>query len=213
MEHSLVAGRGCGDCNVCCEALTIDEPTLRKPQGILCPNARPDHSCGIYDVRPQTCRNFYCGWRRFNWVPEPLRPDRSGVLLRPHWSKPSGEGPARLGVAITLLTVASLQAEGLAEVIATAVAGGVPTFLHVPGPPGHTAAIAQINESIAGAVQRRDKPAILDFLGKARAEAASGTFAPVVLAPAVAGTDSAADGCAATGLAEPDISASGTASS
>ena len=194
MERSLVAGRSCGSCNVCCEALTIDEPTLRKPQGMLCRNARADHSCGIYDARPPTCRDFYCGWRRLKWVPEPLRPDRSGVLLRPYRPKATSDDPPRLGIAITLLTVASLEAEGLAEAVASSVAGNVPTFLHVPGPPGHTAAIAEINEPIAAAVRRLDKPAILDFLRKARAEGAAGTFTRIVLAPEVPGQDGAATG-------------------
>jgi len=34
----LVPNRECGDCNVCCAALTIDDPALQKPPGFRCRN-------------------------------------------------------------------------------------------------------------------------------------------------------------------------------
>jgi hypothetical protein len=179
-DHELVAGRACGECNVCCVALTIDEPALRKPQGYRCRNARPDNGCAIYETRPDTCRTFFCGWRQLKWVRETLRPDLSGVLVRLHGEIGAG-GEKRLGVAITLLTKAALKAEGLAETVAAAVGAGIPTYLHVPGPPGYTAAQGRINEAVADAVLARDKAALLEILRKARAKAAGSKFVPVVL--------------------------------
>ena len=64
----LVPGRDCGTCNVCCVALTINDPALKKVQGYRCPNTLPDKSCAIYESRPRTCRTFYCGWRRLKWI-------------------------------------------------------------------------------------------------------------------------------------------------
>ncbi len=177
----LVAGRECGSCNVCCVALTIDDPALQKVQGYRCPNTLPDKGCAIYEARPHTCRTFYCGWRRLKWVRQTLRPDRSGVLVRLHNEVSTANGTRRMGVAVTLLDNAALKADGLAETVAAAVAAGVPTFLHVPGPPGYTAGMAKINDVLEDAVFARDKPAVLRILRQARARGRSGDHKPIVL--------------------------------
>jgi hypothetical protein len=166
----LVEGRACGTCNVCCVVLTIDEPTLRKPEGYRCKHLTAEKSCGIYDTRPEACRLFHCGWRLLKWVREPLRPDRSGVLIRLHGEDSKTRGK-QLGIALTLLTHAALKAEGLAETVAAAVAANVPVYLHEPGPPGHTAAIGRINEVLAGAVAAKDKAGVLEVLRQAKAQA------------------------------------------
>ncbi len=114
-DPHLVAGRTCGSCNVCCVELTIDDPELQKVQGYCCPHTQRDNSCGIYATRPHTCRAFYCGWRRLKWIREPLKPDRSGVLVRLHGEISKTDGTKRLGVEFTLLNAAALKAEGLAE--------------------------------------------------------------------------------------------------
>ncbi len=181
MESDLVAGRSCGSCNVCCIALTIDEPALQKPQGYRCRNALPDNSCAIYAARPHTCQSFFCGWRRLKWVRETLRPDVSGVLVRLHAEVSATTGGQTMGVAITLLTNAALKAEGLAETVAAAVAADIPVFLHVPGPPGHTAGMARINDLVRNAVLAKDRPALLNLLRQARAKGRSGDFKPIVL--------------------------------
>ena len=178
----LVAGRECGACNVCCTALTIDDPELRKLQGYRCRHSERDGSCRIYATRPRTCREFFCGWRQLKWVRETLRPDRSGVLVRLHYEvSPTGE--KRLGIMVTLLTDASLRAEGLAETVAAAVTADVPVFLHVPGPPGHTAAQARLNEALHDAVLTWNKPAVLDVLRRARRIGLAAHHDRIVLAP------------------------------
>jgi hypothetical protein len=186
-DPSLIAGRTCGSCNVCCVALTINDPELQKVQGYRCRHAQHDDSCGIYATRPHTCRSFYCGWRRLKWIREPLRPDRSGVLVRLHGEISTTEGATRLGVAFTLLNDAALDAEGLAESVAAAVAADVPVFLHVPGPPGYTSAQARINEVLREAVAARDKAAVLGILREARAAGQSGECERIVLSPPGAG--------------------------
>jgi len=179
-EAELVPGRECGACNVCCVALTIDDPELRKPQGYRCRNTLPDKSCAIYASRPQTCRNFYCGYRRLKWVRDTLRPDVSGVLVRLHGEVSPADGKATLGVMFTLLTEAALKAEGLAETVAAAVAADIPVYLHVPGPPGYTAGRARINDALIDAVQARDKAAVLQILRRARAMGRAGKHEPIV---------------------------------
>ncbi len=180
-QTTLVPGRECGACNVCCVALTIDDPELQKVQGYRCKNMLPDKGCAIYATRPDTCRRFFCGWRQLKWVPETLRPDISGVLVRLHYEVSQTKGTKKLGVMVTLLTDAALKAEGLAETIGAAVAADIPVFLHVPGPPGYTAAEARMNDVLRNAVLTRDKAALLEILRRARAKARAGKFKPVVL--------------------------------
>jgi hypothetical protein len=172
----LVPGRECGTCNACCVHLTIDEPELRKAQGIRCHNAQADNSCAIYASRPRTCRLYFCGWKILKWIKEPMRPDRSGVLVRLR-SDATGRPTA---VVFTLLTAGSVRAEGLAESVAAAVQAGVPVYLSVPGPPGYTSGVGRINEVLEDAVAARDKAAMLRILEEVRAEGAQGEFRPVV---------------------------------
>jgi hypothetical protein len=161
-------------------ALTIDDPELQKPQGYRCRNTLPNHGCAIYETRPQTCRTYFCGWRRLRWVRETLRPDVSDVLVRLN-HEVSADGRQTLGIALTLLSNAALKAEGLAETVAAAVFAAIPVYVHVPGPPGYTASQARINEALAGAVAARDKAAVLAILRQARQKGRSGKHEPIVL--------------------------------
>ena len=183
MEPSLIESRACGACNVCCVALTIDDPELQKLQGYRCRNAQKDNSCAIYDTRPDTCRTFFCGWRQLKWVRETLRPDISGVLVRRHNEVSTATGAVRAGVMVTLLDRRALKAEGLAETVAAAVAGDIPVFLHIPGPPGRTSATVKINDALAHAVATKDKPAVLDLLRQMRAKGLAGKHEPIRLKP------------------------------
>ena len=176
----LVPDRACGPCNVCCVALTIDDPELQKVQGYRCRNAQRDGGCAIYDARPQTCRTFYCGWRQLKWVRETLRPDLSGVLVRIN-GEIGKTGQRRLGIVVTLLTSAAIKAEGLTETVAAGVKAGVPVYLNIPGPPGYTSGQARINEVMADAVADKDKPAMLRILREARAQGRAGESQPIVL--------------------------------
>jgi len=186
-DPQLVAGRTCGTCNVCCVALTIDDPELQKVQGYRCRHAQHDNSCGIYATRPHTCRTFHCGWRRLKWVRAPLRPDRSGVLVQLQGEISTAKGTKRLGVAFTLLNRAGLKAEGLAESVAAAVAADIPVFLTIPGPPGYTSAQARINDELRAAVRAKDKAAVLGILRELYRVGRAGERRVVVLPPAAPG--------------------------
>jgi Fe-S-cluster containining protein len=193
IENVLVPGRTCGSCNVCCVALTIDDKALQKVQGYRCRHTLPDNGCAIYETRPDTCRTFFCGWRRLKWIRETLRPDISGVLVRLQYEVSSATNTQRLGVAFTLLNNASLKAEGLAESVAAAVAAGVPVYLHIPGPPGYTASQAKINDVLQHAVATKDKAGVLRVLRQARAKGRSGKHEPVVLSHSGRDVRSSAD--------------------
>jgi hypothetical protein len=178
----LLPGRECGPCTACCVHLTIDEPTLRKPRGVPCPNLQADGLCCIYDDRPNTCRSFFCGWRRLRFVRESLRPDRSDVLIRLQYAAAADGGPMQLGINVGLLSEAALEADGLAEAVAAAVSAGLPVFLHIPGPSGHTAAQARVDAVLVEPVRARDRAAVLETLRRLRAEALAGPFRPVAMA-------------------------------
>lgn len=165
---------------MCCVVLTIDDPALRKVQGVRCPNARPDNRCGIYDARPQTCRTFLCGWMQHRWVRPALRPDLSGVLIRAQVR--DVDGVRRPSVVVSLLREVALETDGLAETIAAPVAAGMPVFLEVVGRPGYTYGIARMDRVLAKAVGARDKPAMMAQLraywAQGRAQAALSSPVP-----------------------------------
>ncbi len=178
MELNVLPARECGECHVCCEALTVDSREFQKHGGCACVHALPDQSCGIYASRYPVCREFECGWRIFKWVRPSLRPDRSRVLVSAF-----GEfGPAEnQGIVVYLLEPRALEAEGLAETVAAAVAAGVPVMVGVPGPPGHSFGYVSVTDEIRNAVQARDKPAVLHILSRAREWGLAVKTEPVVL--------------------------------
>ena len=186
----VLPGRECGGCNVCCVALTIDDPALRKAQGYRCKNAMADNLCAIYHDRPQTCRAFECGWRVLKWVRDTLRPDRSGVLVRLHNEISAEDGSMRTGIIVSLLKRQAVHAEGLAETVAAAINADLPVYLHVPGPPGPTSGVAKLNEALEHAVLTRDKAAVLDVLRQGRQQGLKGRTVPIVFkSRAAAGPD------------------------
>jgi hypothetical protein len=75
----LVPGRECGECTACCSEIAIDDPQLSKPAGRACANCGAT-GCAIYDVRPRSCRAWFCAWRRLADLADQLRPDRSGLM-------------------------------------------------------------------------------------------------------------------------------------
>ncbi len=76
------ADKSCGPCQVCCVALKIKTPQLRKEARIPCPHL-VQKGCGIYESRPPVCRSFLCGWRLMPELDTSWRPDLSGVMLLP----------------------------------------------------------------------------------------------------------------------------------
>ena len=178
--NHLVLGRSCGTCNGCCIWLTIEDPELRKAQGLRCSNLRSDSTCAVYPTRPRTCQEYHCGFRRLDWVPDTLRPDLSSVLIGLQYDGPPSNPDRRLGLSFSLLSEAALDAAWLAETVATAVAADLPVWLHVPGPPGHTAAETRIDAVLREFARNGDLATVLRILRLAHARAKQGDFEPVV---------------------------------
>lgn len=75
--------RSCGECTACCQGwlkAQIYEHEMKPGQP--CPHAT-DKGCGIYETRPELCRNFRCGWLiDSQHFPDWMRPDNSKVIVR-----------------------------------------------------------------------------------------------------------------------------------
>jgi len=82
--RSLPTSRTCGNCDLCCTALHVEE--LHKPAGMRCRHLsaflEPGGNCLIYRQRPASCGAFICLWRGSDTVlPWDFFPASSGFCL------------------------------------------------------------------------------------------------------------------------------------
>lgn len=72
--------RECGSCSECCYAFGVHE--LGKPTFAPCEHIRAgEHgSCGVYETRPPSCRDFSCLWLQ-GQLEEEHRPDKVGIVF------------------------------------------------------------------------------------------------------------------------------------
>ena len=128
--------RRCDSCSVCCVALKIAQPQLRKKAGTPCPHLS-GAGCGIYESRPGICRQFLCGWRLFEELDDSWRPDRSGVLvmrmapseLPPKWRTV----PYGIQILVTAGEAAILR-QSVVAYVARLLKQGIPVFLSAASP-------------------------------------------------------------------------------
>lgn len=163
---NLVAGRGCGECTACCKELTIDDPGLKKAANVICPHCVPTLGCGIYPARPDTCRDWYCGWRYLEWLGEEFRPDRCHVLIL----LTDKDIPARyrqFGLVFDVLTgVAAVEDRRVVDVVGALIREDVPVFLSAKGPAGYGGTKVFLNEQLAAFARSRDGDAFRAALGR-----------------------------------------------
>ena len=69
--------RACGECALCCKLISVID--IGKPAGEDCKHC-DSKGCMIYEIRPQSCRDYMCLWVTNPDFPEDLRPDRCGVV-------------------------------------------------------------------------------------------------------------------------------------
>jgi hypothetical protein len=78
---SLVPGRSCGECSLCCKLIRVD--AFAKPPGTWCSHCAPGGGrCKIYDGRPDECRTFHCAWLLSPGLGEEWRPNKCKIVLR-----------------------------------------------------------------------------------------------------------------------------------
>jgi hypothetical protein len=78
-DAAVAPARSCGTCTLCCKVLRI--PELDKAHGVWCRHARPGHGCAIYADRPQSCRNFVCGYLASPELSEEWHPVRAKLVM------------------------------------------------------------------------------------------------------------------------------------
>lgn len=152
----LVPGRDCGGCVECCRAIPLNLPELAKPTGTLCAYCVDGAGCSVHQIRPQTCRTWFCLWRVVE-LPDDWRPDLSGVIVRPDGIE---EGRITLHVE---RAGAFLASEGFFVTVAQWIAEGIEVALSIPGPVGTYPARAVVTDWLRPAVEEGD-PA--DFLSR-----------------------------------------------
>lgn len=144
-------GKTCGPCQVCCVALKIKAPQLRKDAQIPCPHLAAK-GCGIYESRPPVCRSFLCGWRLMPELDASWRPDLSGVMLLPvpQAQVPKAYRAAGPGWVLVISDAKKAITPRLARLAATMVKRRTAVFLSVMTPR------IQINEQLESAANDLD---------------------------------------------------------
>ena len=79
---SVVPGRSCGSCTLCCKL--FDVPEVPATAGKWCRHCDPGKGCRIYDTRPQACRKFFCGWMVSPGLGAEWKPERSKMIVLLH---------------------------------------------------------------------------------------------------------------------------------
>jgi len=143
---TLVPGRSCGDCTVCCTWPTIDKPEIQKLSGSTCKHCTTQ-GCGVYETRYPICRDYYCAWRAMDMFDESWRPDRSGVLP---YVETEGIGEAfdfSIGIGLMLVghPLKIVRQKWFQDFVVTGIMNSIPLFLSIPGPRGHQAATTSLN--------------------------------------------------------------------
>lgn len=152
---TLIAGRDCGDCTVCCTALNIDKPEIQKKSGATCTHCTAS-GCAVYETRYPVCRSYYCAWRSVEIFDEGWRPDKSGVMpyvetegIAENFDLSTGIGLMLVGHPLKIVRQRWFQ-----DFVETGVMNSIPLFLSLPGPVGHQAATVSLNtEQMVAAIR------------------------------------------------------------
>ncbi|KQP48331.1 MAG: hypothetical protein WC563_02765 [Brevundimonas sp.] len=152
MSLPLLPGRTCGGCVECCRVIPLNLPELAKPTGKLCAYCVDGAGCSVHEIRPNTCRIWFCLWRVVE-LSDDWRPDRSGVIVRPD------------GVEDGVITLYVLRrSDFLASpdffvTVAGWVAEGIEVALSIPGPVGTYPARAVVTDWLRPAIEDGDTDA------------------------------------------------------
>jgi hypothetical protein len=153
---TLVAGRDCGACTVCCTVPTIDKPEIQKASGVACRHCTAG-GCGIYETRPPICRSYYCAWRTVEIFGDDWRPDKSGVMPYVETEGISQDFELSTGIGLMLVghPLKIVRQRWFQDFVVTGIMNSVPLFLSLPGPIGHQAATVSLNtEEMLGYIKR-----------------------------------------------------------
>jgi hypothetical protein len=77
--QAVASEKSCGSCTECCRMMCV--PELHKPAWVGCPNCAAGIGCRIYPDRPQSCRDFHCGWLQAPYMGPDLKPEKCHVVF------------------------------------------------------------------------------------------------------------------------------------
>ena len=177
---TLIPGRECGECTVCCVFPSINKPEIQKLSGARCRHCT-GRGCAIYDSRPPVCRSYYCAWRTVNIFGDDWRPDKSGVLPYVETEGISDDFHFSAGIGLALIgqPLKIVRQKYFQDFVVTGVMNSVPLFLSLPGPRGHQAATVWLNtEQMVEAIRRN---AVKDALEAAVKILRGWEFQPAVI--------------------------------
>jgi len=163
----LVTGRECGDCTVCCTVPAIDDALIQKKSATTCRHCAPSGGggCGIYETRPQVCRNFHCAWRHLSDMDDRWRPDKSGVFGL--WERPDNNAPPALTLMLTGNPLRTVRETWFIDFVRKAALRNLPMYLALPGPTGFRPLRALINSPPLAAAARANGSQVRAFLEQA----------------------------------------------
>lgn len=142
-----VPGRECGECFECCRFIPINDEKLQKPTNVLCPHCALSKGCSVYDIRPDPCRGWECGWKMIPDMPEDFRPEQSGLVFR------INEDDV---VVVILDPTKKFMSEKFAEIIGGWVQNDVLVYFQTVGPAGHLPSKYLVNHVMKTAVANHD---------------------------------------------------------
>lgn len=147
---NVLEGRSCGSCTACCSFAPIRVETLQKPANSLCPHCAEGHGCTVYEVRPQVCRGFFCGYFFLAELGPHWHPEQSGVVIR-------SESFNKDTITILVLRLTEfLISEDFAGMVGAWIEEGISVEFERVGPEGHLPAKMEVNGLLAEAVAARD---------------------------------------------------------
>jgi hypothetical protein len=77
--------RSCGTCTLCCKVYEVP-PIDNKPRGVWCKHCTPGKGCGIWEARPEFCRDFHCLWIKDPNLGPDWKPEVSKFIMA--WTAP-----------------------------------------------------------------------------------------------------------------------------
>lgn len=156
-----MADRPCGDCSVCCTYKLVDAPGFTKPPGVMCEHCLSP-GCGVYETRHEVCRTYRCAWKFATWLPEDMRPDRSGVVI--DFQDSDLPGRELEATVLAFSDGGDFERNPVPDVIASLIDNGVLVRLARSGPPGLLDAQAVANGALDEAVRTRNVALLLTEL-------------------------------------------------
>jgi len=145
----LLPDRTCSGCVECCRVILLALPELAKPTGELCAYCVDGAGCSVHEIRPNTCRIWFCLWRGIE-LDGAGGPGPSGVIVRPDGIE---DGIITLYV---LRRSDFLASTDLFVTVAGWIAEGIEVALSIPGPVGTYPARAVVTDWLRPAIEDGD---------------------------------------------------------